>query len=100
MSSSAGTKASTQVEDVNFRLSTRFLEHRPVTSPLTNQRKVTHPVALTPNFAYKIFSPKTIREFRVFEHKPPIPMHGPVINLTLLGTLMFQFVWPHSASST
>ena len=30
----------TQVEDGHFRLSTRFLEHRPVTSPPTNQGKV------------------------------------------------------------
>jgi len=38
-SSSAGTKAPTQVEDGDFRLSTRFLEHCPVTSPPTNQKK-------------------------------------------------------------
>ena len=46
------TKAPTQVEDGNFRLNTRFLEHRPATSPPTNQTKVTHPAALTPNSAY------------------------------------------------
>ena len=61
LSSSAGTKVPTQVEDSNFRLSSRFLEHHPVTSPPTNQKKVTHSTALTPNFAYKNFSPKTIR---------------------------------------
>ena len=65
-----GTKAPSQVEDGNFRLSTRFLEHCPVTSQPTNQRKATHPAALTPNFAYKNFSPKTIREFGVCEHAP------------------------------
>ena len=53
LSSSVGTKVPTQVEDGNFRLSTRFLEHRPVTSPPTNQKKVTHPEAFTLNFAYK-----------------------------------------------
>ena len=36
LSSSAVTKALTQVEDHNFRLSTRFLEHCPVTSPPAN----------------------------------------------------------------
>ena len=35
-----GTKAPTQVEDGNCRLSTRFLECHPVTSPPTNQKKV------------------------------------------------------------
>ena len=39
-SSSVGTRVPTQVEDGNFRLSTRFLEHCPVTSPLTNQKKL------------------------------------------------------------
>ena len=72
LSSSAGTKAPTQVEDGNFWLSTRFLEHRPVTLPPANQKKVTHPAALTPNFAYKNISPQTIRESVVFEHEPPL----------------------------
>ena len=62
------TKAPTQVEDGNFRLSTRFLEHLPTTSPPTNQKKVTHPAALTTNVAYKNLSPQTSREFGVFEH--------------------------------
>ena len=47
------TKAHTQVEEGNFWLSARFREHRPVTSPPTNQKKVTHPAALTPNSAYE-----------------------------------------------
>ena len=76
-SSSAGTEDPTQVEDGSSRLSTRFLEPRPVTSPATSQKKVTHPAALTPSFAYKNFSPKTIREFEVFEHEPPILLAWP-----------------------
>ena len=40
LSFSAGTKASTQVEDDDFMLSTRFLELHPVTLPPTNQKKV------------------------------------------------------------
>ena len=55
------TKALTQVEGGNFRLSPRFLEHRPVTSPPTNQKRVTQPAALTPDFAYKNVSPKASR---------------------------------------
>ena len=40
------------MEDGNFWLSPRYLEHRPVTSPPTNQKKVAHLAALTPNFAF------------------------------------------------
>ena len=47
--------APTQVKDGNFKLSTRFLEHYPVSSP-PNLKKVTHSVAFNPSLAYKIFS--------------------------------------------
>ena len=77
LSSSAGTNVPIQVEDGNFRLSTGFLEHRPVTSPPTNQKKVIHPVAFTPNFAYKNYFPKSIGELRSFEHEPPILLAWP-----------------------
>ena len=66
LSSSAGSKVLTQVEVGNSRLGTRFQEHGSITSPLTNQKKVTHLASLTPNFAYKNFSLKTIGEFGVF----------------------------------
>ena len=36
---STGTKSPTQVEDANFRLCWRFLEHHPMTSPPTNQSR-------------------------------------------------------------
>lgn len=36
------TKAPTKVEDDNFRLSLRFLEHHPVTSSPTHQKKPGH----------------------------------------------------------
>ena len=58
-----------QVEDGKFRLSTRFLEHHPVTSPPTNQKKVTCSAALLPNFTYKNFPPKPFGEFQVSEQK-------------------------------
>ena len=38
--SSAASKTSSQIEDGKFRLRTRFLEHHPVISPPTNQKKV------------------------------------------------------------
>lgn len=49
-------KTPSNLEDGNFRQDTRILEHRPVinTSAPTNQEKVTHPSALTPNSAYNI----------------------------------------------
>ena len=40
LGSSVGTKAPTQVEDGECMLSMRFLEHRPLTSLPTNQKKV------------------------------------------------------------
>ena len=67
LNSSLCIRASTQVEDGNFRLSTsmstrdwlepedwwlRFLEHYAVPSPQTTQRKVTHPGACPPNCAF------------------------------------------------
>ena len=51
------TGAPTQVEDGNFRLSTRFLDHCSVASPPTNQNKVTHAAALTPNVAFCFWGP-------------------------------------------
>ena len=77
--SSGGTKPPSphphphpEVEDGNFGLSTRFLEHHLITSPPTNQKKATHPTALTPNFAYKNFSPQTVGKFGVLEQEPPV----------------------------
>ena len=57
LSSAAGTKAPTQVEDGNLRLSTRF----PVEVPCylaTSQKKVTYSAAIIPNFAYKKLLPQ------------------------------------------
>lgn len=72
LSSFAGTKVSTQVKNGNFSVSLRFLEHCPVTSPLINHKKVIRPAALTPNFAYKNFTLKTIGELGFFECKSPL----------------------------
>ena len=51
--------APTQVEDGNFNLNTRFLEHSSVASPPTNQKKkkVTDPAALIPNVASCFWGP-------------------------------------------
>ena len=51
------TGAPTQVEDGNVRLNTRFLEHRSVASPVTNQEKIIHPEALIPNVASCFWGP-------------------------------------------
>lgn len=74
-------------EDGNFRPSPRFLEHHPVTSPPTRQKKV------IPNFAYKNLSLKTIGKFGVFEHEPLVlawPCHksvSPVSSAVLVSGL-------------
>ena len=47
----------TQVEDGDFRLSSGFLQHCSVTSPPTNQKKVSHPAALIPNLAFLFWAP-------------------------------------------
>ena len=66
---------------------TRFLEHCPVISPPTNQKKVTHPAAFPPDFAYKSFSLKTTGEFMSFlSTRHPFSLLGPAINLLLLQT--------------
>ena len=54
------TGAPTQVEDGDFRLNTRFLEHSSVASPPANQKKekkVRNPAALTPNVAFCFWEP-------------------------------------------
>ena len=99
LTSSAETKSPTQVEDGNFRMSARFLEHHPVTSPPTNQKKLTT-CSLHPKFDFKTVSPKTIREFGVFEHESPVLLAWPCNKLSLLQTLTFWFVWPFCVSGT
>ena len=59
------------MEDSNCRLSKRFL-HCPVTLPPTNQKKVTYPAVLNPNFTYKNFSLKTTGQLGDLEYEPPI----------------------------
>ena len=56
------TGAATQVEDGNFRLNTRLLEHSSIASPPANKKKkkkkrVTNPAALTPNVASCFWGP-------------------------------------------
>ena len=52
-------------------------ENHPVTSPLTNQKKVMHPAALPTNVAFKNPSLKAIREFGSFEHEMLVLLSGP-----------------------
>ena len=104
-----------QVEDGNLRLSTstwtpdwlkpkgwwlRFLEHHPVTSPPTNQRKITHSADLPSNFAYKNSSPKTTGEFRPFEHEPPIFLAQPCNEPFSVPNYDDVLVWPHCVLGT
>ena len=69
------------MKDGNFRLSTRLLEHYPVTSPSTNQKKIIHPCRFyfkcSNVLLQKIFFPQTIREFGISEHQPPTLLAWP-----------------------
>ena len=101
LSSSAGTKAPPLREKMtipgwtqnswNLSLSSH---HQQIT-----KESHTHSAALTPDFVYKNFSLKTIREFGFFEHELPLPFVWQC-NKSLLQTLLFQFVWPCCASGT
>jgi len=53
-------------------VNTRVLGYHRIVSPPTNQKKVIHCAALTPNFAFKNSSLKTISDFRTFENEPPV----------------------------
>ena len=79
------TKAPTQVEDGNFRLSTRFLKRHLVTLLPTNQKKVTHPAALTPNFSIKT-SRKSFGSSGFLSMRHLFSLLVPAINLSLLQT--------------
>ena len=89
LSSFAETKAPTWVEDGNFRQSTRFLECHPVTSPPTNQEKITHLAALTSNLPIKTVPLKTFKNSCFLSMSCPFSLHGPSVNFSLLQTLMF-----------
>ena len=74
----------------------RFLEPCPVTSPPTNQEKVTHATAPFPNSTYKNSSLNITGEFRSVNRSQATP--SPCVVLSLLQTLMFGFIWPPCAS--
>ena len=59
---------------------------RPLNSPKTNQKKVTHSEAPTPNSAYKNFSLKTTRESGVWGHEP-------LVFLACLCSKLWCFSW-------
>lgn len=75
VSSFAGTP--TQEEDVRFLFPVQAEHEIPVSSPPTNQKRVTCPAALPPHFVYKNFSPRIIEELRVFECEPPVLLSWP-----------------------
>ena len=54
-----------------------------------------------PHLAFENALPKPSAELRVFlDHESPSSFHGPSINLSLLQTPPFRFVWPHCALGT
>ena len=99
LSSSAGTKAPTQVEDGYPRLSTTVLEHCPVTSLSTSQKKFT---VCSPylKFCLKKLFPENHQGVEFFAYKPSVLLAWPYNKPFPLQTLMFWFVWPHGTSDT
>ena len=53
-----------------------------------------------PHLAFKNVWPNTSGSSGLLGQKPPVSSYGPAINLSLLQTLTFQFVWPHCALGT
>ena len=101
LSSFVRTKAPIQVKDGNFRLNLstwtpdwsepedwglRFLEHHPVTSPPMNQKKVTHPAALTPNLLLNTLPWNTLESSVFWAWVAHYPWLALVINFPLLQT--------------
>lgn len=90
--SSAGTKAATQVENGNFRLSTGVLEYSLVTTYITKQPEEKHtPSSPYPKFCLlKTSPPKPLGSLELLSTSHWLSLLGPAINLSLLQTL-FQF---------
>jgi len=84
----------------------RLIKLTPVTSPYSpsaNQRTVqeliTDPVT-TPTWLLQVFSGNPWGTQCVLGLEPPVSIQGPAINLSLLQTLTFPFVWPHCVWDT
>ena len=84
----------------------RLIKLTPVTSPYSpsaNQRTVqeliTDPVT-TPTWLLQVFSSNPWGTQCVLGLEPPVSIQGPAINLSLLQTLTFPFVWPHCVWDT
>ena len=59
------------------------------------------PCDTLPHLAFKNALPKPFRELEAFQGmRRLVSLHGPAINLPLLQTPTFQFVWPHCALGT
>ena len=87
--SSARIKAPTQIEDGNFRLSTRFLQHHSVTWSPTDQKKVTHLQPSAQIFPTKTFPWKPSESSGFFEQEHLFSSLGPVINFS--GSKLWYF---------
>ena len=94
ISFSTGTRAATQVEDGNFRLSTRFLEPRPVTSSPVNQKKSHTPQPSPQILPIKTLPRKPLESSGFLNTSCLFSVLGPAKNLSLLQIPMFGSVWP------
>ena len=112
LSCSAGTKAPTQVEDGNYMLrpqtgwnqraddwdfcNTTLLPHH---QPLRRKSCALQPSPLV-MLPFKTLPWKPLGSLDLLSLGCLFSLLGPAINLSLLHTPTFQFVWPHCASGT
>ena len=80
--SSAGSKASAQVEGGNLRLSTRFLEYCPVIIPPNNQKSHTLQPS-PPILPVKTSPPKPLESYGFLSRSHPFSLLDPAVNLFL-----------------
>ena len=67
----------------------------------TSQSRKRHRLQLSPQILpTKAFPPKSLGSSGVLNLSHPLSLVGPTINLSLLQTLTFWFVWPHYVSGT
>ena len=97
MSTSPQASWSLRTDNVNPCDTTPLPHRQPIRELCTSWSQ--NPVTPSPHLAFTNALPKPFGELEAFQGKNQlISLHGLAINLSLLQTPTFQFVWPHRAS--
>ena len=87
------------MEDGNFRLSTKSLVNRPVTSPTTKEKN-SHTLKSV-DLPVKILLQKPLESLGFFSpSQKPVLLSWFCINISLFQTPTFGFAWPHCIQPT